>query len=610
MRRVGSKQWRSAIALSALLVGGCSPETPTQVIARIDAEPSLRAAATSMRVQVLDAALVSRYDESRAASAVAWPASVPISPRTEPSDAAFVVVATLHLTDGTDLTVSAKSHFVAHTRAQVVLTFSAACLSVSCGEPATSTCVAGACRDSCVEPTDDDGVGRVECAARDAGSAGDGGGSGACTGEGTACGADTGVCHDGACCTGCWNGSACVGGGDATACGSGGGACVACPCVGDTCTDGACAPAPDRVADDITAWYRHSCASSATGSTWCWGLDDYGQVGDGPAPGPRPPTFLGTFGRPRINGPWHTCSLLAGARWCWGGNDTSALGLGATASTDTPQAAMDAQTWSDVQTGSEFGCALAAATGELWCWGTNDLGALALASSVPNASRPSPIQLADASVPRFSSFDTGNTFVLGLTTDGTVFGWGENYLGALGRDPASVTVVRSPIVITTPEPVSSVSAGQVHSCVLATSGAAYCWGSEGAWLGPHPSTPAWEPAQVEPPTGQTWRMVRAGAYHSCAIDSRDRLWCWGENDSGALGGGTTAPSAEPVPVDTTATGDNTRWQSVSPGHLVTCGLTTHGAVFCWGTNETGVLGLPLTVTGSNTPARVCLPPSS
>lgn len=92
--------------------------------------------------------------------------------------------------------------------------------------------------------------------------------------------------------------------------------------------------------------------------------------------------------------------------------------------------------------------------------------------------------------------------------------------------------------------------------------------------------------------------VGLGLYHSCAVLQHGGLRCWGDNDSGQLGDGTTADRAEPVPV----VGIDDAVQVVGgSGH--TCALLGDGSVRCWGTNGRGQLG-DGTTTGSLTPVAV------
>jgi alpha-tubulin suppressor-like RCC1 family protein len=157
---------------------------------------------------------------------------------------------------------------------------------------------------------------------------------------------------------------------------------------------------------------------------------------------------------------------------------------------------------------------------------------------------------------------------------------------------------------------ASVAAGGAHTCALAPSGAAYCWGrSEGGQVGvasPASICPIGTQAYpcslipVAVQGGLVFTALDAGGEHVCALTSAGAAWCWGRNHAGQLGDNTTTHRFAPVAV----TGGLT-FASLSLGTLHTCGLTAQGAALCWGSNSRGQLGdgsttdraAPVAVTG-------------
>lgn len=92
--------------------------------------------------------------------------------------------------------------------------------------------------------------------------------------------------------------------------------------------------------------------------------------------------------------------------------------------------------------------------------------------------------------------------------------------------------------------------------------------------------------------------VTAGKEHSCALISDGSAYCWGSNETGQLGveqGEQTCTRedrhipCEPRPV---AVGGGLKFQSIAAGASHTCGVTLEGRVFCWGDNLWGQLGDP------------------
>jgi len=98
--------------------------------------------------------------------------------------------------------------------------------------------------------------------------------------------------------------------------------------------------------------------------------------------------------------------------------------------------------------------------------------------------------------------------------------------------------------------------------------------------------------------------IAAGQYQTCALTTSGGVQCWGENDSGQLGNGSTVDSHVPVGV----VGLSTGVAAISVGFSEACAVTTTGGALCWGDNYVGGLGdnsttnssVPVAVSGSST----------
>jgi alpha-tubulin suppressor-like RCC1 family protein len=124
-----------------------------------------------------------------------------------------------------------------------------------------------------------------------------------------------------------------------------------------------------------------------------------------------------------------------------------------------------------------------------------------------------------------------------------------------------------------------------HSCGLLTNGQIVCWGSnEDGVLGSGPGAGA-ERRTPAPVSGlQIYQELDLGAVHTCGLTTVGAVLCWGDNSRGQLGNGTNVDRDVPTPVPGVV------FRAIAAGGLHTCGITLTGAAFCWGMNEHGQLG--------------------
>ena len=144
----------------------------------------------------------------------------------------------------------------------------------------------------------------------------------------------------------------------------------------------------------------------------------------------------------------------------------------------------------------------------------------------------------------------------------------------------------------------SVSAGTFHTCGVDTSGAAFCWGdNSGGKLGDGTTTPS-SNTPVAVSGGLTFAAVSAGGNHTCGLTTSGAVHCWGRNREGQLGDATNTQRNTPVAVRA-----GRIYVSADGGFVYTCGLTRNAQAFCWGRNASGELGNGTNVD-ANTPRPV------
>jgi alpha-tubulin suppressor-like RCC1 family protein len=164
----------------------------------------------------------------------------------------------------------------------------------------------------------------------------------------------------------------------------------------------------------------------------------------------------------------------------------------------------------------------------------------------------------------------GDLHSCALDSHGSVVCWGDNRVGQLGTgsivgpddcsDPNLVhpACAKTPVAVSSLTGVSYITAGNAHTCALLVDGTVKCWGANnygqlgiGTTTGPATCYmgEACSPTPVSVPNLAGVIAISAGASHTCAVLSDGSVRCWGWNIYGQLGDGTTQDSATPVAVN-------------------------------------------------------------
>ena len=314
----------------------------------------------------------------------------------------------------------------------------------------------------------------------------------------------------------------------------------------------------------IVAGGRHTCALTEAGGVKCWGSNDFGQLGNVNAADPSntpvdvcvPPVFMaGPAEPPEATGIVIFCPALSGV-------EAIAEGKG------------------------HHTCAIITGGG-IQCWGRNRFGQLGNGSEEDSTT---PVSVADIGG-EVTTIAAGLNHTCAIITGGGVRCWGWNAAGQLGN--GSFDASPSPVsVVDLGDDVAAIAAGSQHTCAIITGGGVQCWGKNNfGQLGNGSEEDSTTPVSVADIGGEVI-TIAAGLDHTCAIITGGRVQCWGANQLGQVGDGTTSPSSTPADVceDKACTSSLSSVAFIALGGQHTCAGTATAGAKCWGTNHYGQLG--------------------
>ena len=191
--------------------------------------------------------------------------------------------------------------------------------------------------------------------------------------------------------------------------------------------------------------------------------------------------------------------------------------------------------------------------------------------------------------------------------------WGSGSSGQLGNN--STTNSSIPVAVNTTgvlagKTIKQISAGSLYTCAVASDNKAYCWGrGDLGQLGNNSTTNSSIPVAVNTTgvlAGKTIKQISAGSFHTCAIASDNKAYCWGSGTSGQLGNNLYTNSSIPVAVNTTGVLAGKTIKQISAGTSHTCAIASDDKAYCWGSGSFGALGNN-SAANSSVPVRVYAP---
>jgi alpha-tubulin suppressor-like RCC1 family protein len=347
----------------------------------------------------------------------------------------------------------------------------------------------------------------------------------------------------------------------------------------------------------VSAGDDDTCALIADGTIDCWGNNNDGQLGIGDTPSQTTPVQVpGITTATAISvGSLHTCALLTGGTIdCWGLNEHGQLGDGTTNPSSTPVQVPGITTATAVFAGSGYYTCALLVGGTVECWG-------AIPDAAGDQSNISLTPVAISPITTATTVATGIYDACALLADGTIDCWGANYHGELGTGGQPPMVGSdSPVQVNGITTATGIAGSYDDTCAALTGGTVDCWGLDNSGQLGNGTTTGADPNPLPGAvTGiASATNVTAGYLHVCALIADGTIDCWGSNNDGELGDGTTNQSSLPVQVTGISIATN-----VTAGGSHTCAVLTTHTVDCWGFDQDGQLG-DGTTGSSTTPVAV------
>jgi alpha-tubulin suppressor-like RCC1 family protein len=313
------------------------------------------------------------------------------------------------------------------------------------------------------------------------------------------------------------------------------------------------------------------------------------------------------IGAPMASSAFTTCALTpAGEVRCWGYGNFGTLGNGSAANSAFPVVADGLGGMLGLAGGHEHFCGVTS-TQTVACWGDDTSGQLGNVDTFHHISNPVPLPVGDLT--GVVSIVAGNAHTCALKVDGTVACFGSNVEGELGIGSVGGTFVTPQPVVDLSTVVALSAGGGFFTCALKADGTVVCWGdNETGQLGDGTSsgTRRTRPGPVLNADGTPLGGVlalRSGQDHSCALldDGNASVVCWGYNARNQVSGG-----ASNVVYPATPEPGLTGVSSLSMTGSSSCAAAFDGSFKCWGDNgyaESDGKGVPGTTVTPPAPFR-------
>ena len=313
----------------------------------------------------------------------------------------------------------------------------------------------------------------------------------------------------------------------------------------------------------VSTTYISVLAQKTDGTLWAWGYNNYGQLGLNNKTSRSSPCQVGTettWAWAEMGGnPGAYCAVAVktdGTLWCWGENKNGQLGQNNKTDSNSPKQVGTSTDWdttppSSTRTSGEY-CIVQKTDGSLWSWGNNESGVLGLNQN--DSHRSSPAQIPG----NWDYLSVGHEANAAIKS-GKLYTWGQNAWGLLGQTP-STTERSSPRLVGTNSNWSKIHISGRGCIATKTDGTLWTWGANrlGA-LGQNDSNPSApqkygaksSPVQIP----GTWTNIHRSGSSATITGSQgyiavkdDKLWMWGAPTMGFNNVGAYGRMSSPIQI--------------------------------------------------------------
>ena len=371
-----------------------------------------------------------------------------------------------------------------------------------------------------------------------------------------------------------------------------------------------------------------TCGITDNYATYCWGGNSNGQVGNNSTTNALLPVQilqgaipLGVVLKYIDAGENNVCAIGSNeSSYCWGSDVSGALGNGdgtyqqSLVPSLVAKGAIPANiTLKSISVGYNYACGVGT-NSKVYCWGNNSYGQLGNGESSNNPYN-TPVAVSDGVIPpttKILSVSAGSVTACAVGSDGEAYCWGSNAATGMLGNGISAGISVTPVLVSqgsVPANVSLISVvnGTYANCALGNDGNSYCWGQGYSLGNGNTLTIQSSPAPVTQTSSGVFHSMATSSFGVlCGINTSGAAYCWGTAGSGQLGNGMNNSSGTPVAVLQVQLPIGTTFTSIVGGDA-TCAIGTNYFAYCWGNNSAGAIG---NNTTTNSPTAVAvLPPA-